>query len=158
MDAETSRSHLFDRAAGDRTVRIGTVTPRSSPPSPVLLLPPILFIAIAIASCASRLSEPNDIAPVTKRFMISVAGSTSDRSIGLRFNSIKSRRNIGDGFSLTSRVYSLNFFVTAQPRGQLQRRDRLRIPRMPLAVLTIGVIAEILQRRILVVRSPKPCA
>ena len=40
------------------------------------------FIAIAIVSCASRLMEPRETAPVAKRFTISLAGSTSSRSIG----------------------------------------------------------------------------
>ena len=35
------------------------------------------FIAIARFSCASRESEPSDIAPVEKRLTISFAGSTS---------------------------------------------------------------------------------
>ena len=53
----------------------------SSPPSPVLLRAPILFIAIAIVSCASRLMDPSDTAPVANRFTISDAGSTSSRDI-----------------------------------------------------------------------------
>jgi hypothetical protein len=40
-------------------------------------LPPSRFIAIASVSCASRESEPSDIAPVEKRLTISLAGSTS---------------------------------------------------------------------------------
>src|SRR5499427_3955293 len=36
----------------------------SSPPSPVLDLAPSRFIAIASVSCASRLIDPYDIAPV----------------------------------------------------------------------------------------------
>mmetsp|Transcript_57260 Transcript_57260/g.105829 ORF Transcript_57260/g.105829 Transcript_57260/m.105829 type:complete len:311 (-) Transcript_57260:324-1256(-) len=50
----------------------------SSPPSPVLLLPPTRFIAIAIARWASSEIDPNEAAPVQKRFTISTAGSTSD--------------------------------------------------------------------------------
>ena len=49
----------------------------SSPPSPVLDLPPSAFIATANASCDSRLMDPSDMAPVTKRFTISLAGSIS---------------------------------------------------------------------------------
>ena len=52
----------------------------SSPPSPVLDLPPIRFMAIASVWCASRLIEPYDIAPVEKRLTIALTGSTS--SIG----------------------------------------------------------------------------
>ncbi len=43
--------------------------------------PPSRFIAIASVSCASRDSEPSDIAPVTKRLTISAAGSTSSSGI-----------------------------------------------------------------------------
>src|SRR5690242_20914422 len=39
----------------------------SSPPSPVLDLPPMRFIAIARVVCASRLIEPKLIAPVANR-------------------------------------------------------------------------------------------
>ena len=54
----------------------------SSPPSPELLFPPILFIAIAKFSCASLLIEPYDIAPVLNLLTISVQGSTSSIGIG----------------------------------------------------------------------------
>src|SRR3954464_14048829 len=54
----------------------------SSPPSPVLLLPPSRFIAMASVSCASPLIEPYDIAPVANRLTIDSTGSTS--SIGTR--------------------------------------------------------------------------
>ena len=59
----------------------------SSPPSPVLDLPPIRFIAIASVVWASREIEPNDIAPVAKRLTMSLAGSTSSSGTGLRFSS-----------------------------------------------------------------------
>src|ERR1700752_4138836 len=42
----------------------------SSPPSPVLDLPPRRFIAIASVSWASRLRAPSDIAPEVKRLTI----------------------------------------------------------------------------------------
>ena len=48
-----------------------------SPPSPVFDFPPIRFIAIARLVCASYEIDPKDIAPVTNRFTISFAGSTS---------------------------------------------------------------------------------
>ena len=82
----------------------------SSPPSPVLLLPPIRFIAMAIVSWASRLIDPYDIAPVTKRFMIFSAGSTSSRGIG--FFLILSNPLINPGWAVslfTRLLYSLNF-------------------------------------------------
>ena len=63
---------------------------RSSPPSPLLLRPPSRFIATASVSCASRLSDPNDIAPVTNRLTIAEAGSTSSSGTGSR--STKSSR------------------------------------------------------------------
>ena len=54
----------------------------SSPPSPVLDLPPMRFIAIANVACASVEIEPKDIAPVAKRLTISFAGSTSSKGTG----------------------------------------------------------------------------
>ena len=70
--------------------RIGFIAPLakglyrsgSSPPSPVLDLPPSVFMAIARVECASIEIEPKLIAPVAKRFTISLAGSTSLRGIG----------------------------------------------------------------------------
>src|SRR5436309_3263901 len=53
----------------------------SSPPSPVFERPPMRFIATASVSCASRDSEPRDIAPVEKRLTISAAGSTPSSGI-----------------------------------------------------------------------------
>ena len=55
----------------------------SSPPSPVLDLPPRRFIAIARVVCASVEIEPRDIAPVANLFTISEVGSTSSKFIGL---------------------------------------------------------------------------
>jgi len=54
----------------------------SSPPSPQLLFPPIMFIAIASVSWASADSEPCDIAPVENRRVIASTGSTSSRGTG----------------------------------------------------------------------------
>src|SRR5262249_59520732 len=85
----------------------------SSPPSPVLLLPPMRFMAMASVSWASLLIEPYDMAPVLKRFMIASTGSTSSRGIGLAANfrskrprSVHNRRD----WLLTSSLYSLNTF------------------------------------------------
>src|SRR5215212_9024008 len=58
----------------------------SSPPSPVFDLPPRRFIAIASVSCASRLREPSDIAPVANRLTMSFASSTSSSGIGSAAN------------------------------------------------------------------------
>ena len=67
----------------------------SSPPSPVLLLPPMRFIAMASPSWASAEMEPKLIAPVQKRFTISLAGWMSSMGMGPPFtpslNSISPR-------------------------------------------------------------------
>ncbi len=68
----------------ERPSAIGLKRTDSSPPSPVLDLPPIWFIAMASVSCASREIEPKDIAPVAKRFTISAAGSTCSSGTGER--------------------------------------------------------------------------
>ena len=66
----------------------------SSPPSPVLDLPPMRFMAIASVVCASREIEPKLMAPVEKRLTISAAGSTSSSGTGLRpISSAVFRRN-----------------------------------------------------------------
>ena len=81
----------------------------SSPPSPVLLRPWMVFMAIAIASWASLLIDPKDMAPVTKRRRIFSTGSTCSMDIGLRRNPKKSRRKIGFSLLSTKWVNSLNF-------------------------------------------------
>jgi hypothetical protein len=53
-DAEAAGGDLLDRRAALRVVQRST----SSPPSPVLDLPPMRFIAMASVSCASMLIEP----------------------------------------------------------------------------------------------------
>ncbi len=74
-------------------------------------LPPMRFIAIASVSCASRESEPSDIAPVAKRLTISDAGWIS--SSGSHWSSGSSRKRSSPrsvaraaASSLTSRAYS----------------------------------------------------
>ena len=54
----------------------------SSPPSPVLLLPPRRFIATASISWLSAEIEPKLIAPVQKRLTIWLAGSTASSGRG----------------------------------------------------------------------------
>mmetsp|Transcript_117754 Transcript_117754/g.311112 ORF Transcript_117754/g.311112 Transcript_117754/m.311112 type:complete len:230 (+) Transcript_117754:324-1013(+) len=54
----------------------------SSPPSPVLLLPPARFIAMAMARWASSEMDPSEAAPVQKRLTMLAAGSTSSRGTG----------------------------------------------------------------------------
>ena len=61
---------IFDRRSSPK--RRG-----SSPPSPVLDLPPRRFIARASVSCASVEIDPSDIAPVEKRRTMFSGGSTS---------------------------------------------------------------------------------
>ncbi len=88
----------------------------SSPPSPVLDLPPIRFIAIARVVCASRLMDPNDIAPVENRLTISDAGSTSSNGIGcsdhLKSNKPRRVRRLRDCSLIESAkvLYSLGKF------------------------------------------------
>ena len=64
-DATCLMALFFESPFGSGSYRAG-----SSPPSPVLLLPPIRFMAMASASCASWLMEPYDMAPVLKRARI----------------------------------------------------------------------------------------
>ena len=83
----------------------------SSPPSPVLDLPPIRFIAIASEVCASVLIDPSDMAPVANRLTISFAGSTSSIAMactGSILNSNKPRKVIWRrDWSLMIWAYSL---------------------------------------------------
>ena len=78
----------------------------SSPPSPVLLREPTMFIAAASVSCASRLIAPNEIAPVSILRMMDSADSTS--SIGTFPSDPMSRRsrrkNIPPSSSSTKRL------------------------------------------------------
>ena len=80
----------------------------SSPPSPVLLRAPSLFMASASASWASLERAPNDMAPVTKCFTMLSTGSTSLMSMGERRKSRKSRRNMGSSLLSARCVNSLN--------------------------------------------------
>ena len=66
----------------------------SSPPSPVLDLPPKRFMATAKVVWASDEIEPKDMAPVAKRLTISDAGSTSfnETALPTGFNSNNPRR------------------------------------------------------------------
>ena len=56
----------------------------SSPPSPLLLLPPSRFMAMAIASWVSRLMAPRDMPPVQKRCTMEATDSTWSMGIALR--------------------------------------------------------------------------
>ncbi|CCY64901.1 putative uncharacterized protein [Prevotella sp. CAG:1124] len=83
----------------------------SSPPSPVLERVPSLFMASAMASCASLESAPKLIAPATKCFTMALTGSTLSMFIGVaaRLKSKKSRMNMASALSSTSLVNSLYF-------------------------------------------------
>jgi len=61
---------------------IGKNLSGSSPPSPVLDLPPMRFMAMANASWLSAEIDPKLIAPVLNRLTISEAGSTLSRGTG----------------------------------------------------------------------------
>jgi hypothetical protein len=83
----------------------------SSPPSPVLLLPPMRFMAMAMDSWVSLLMEPKDMAPVLKRLQMESTDSTSSRGIGLElFLNRMTERSVDlyCSFSLTSLEYSRN--------------------------------------------------
>ena len=64
----------------------------SSPPSPEFDCPPILFIAMAIVSCASGEIEPKLIAADANLLKISSFGSTSEISIDF-FPDFKSKKS-----------------------------------------------------------------
>ena len=91
--AEAAGGDLLDRGCGGgRRSASGMNRSGSSPPSPVLTLPPMRFIAMASVSCASVEIEPSDIAPVQNRLTISSAGSTSSIGIGGRPPVLKSHQ------------------------------------------------------------------
>ena len=92
-------------------LRPGTYRAGSSPPSPQLLMPPSRFIATAIASCASGLSEPSDIAPETKRRTIDSTGSTSSSGTGVAGANSKRPRNVQrcSAWELINAAYSRYF-------------------------------------------------
>ena len=69
----------------------------SSPPSPVLLRPPMLFIAAAMVRCASELSAPTDIAEATKRARIASIDSTSSSEMGVVSVKVKRSRSAVGG-------------------------------------------------------------
>ena len=57
-DAEARRGHLLHRMRRRSPDSSGLKREASSPPSPVLLRPPMRFMAMARVSCASLLMEP----------------------------------------------------------------------------------------------------
>src|SRR5438105_2512642 len=114
----------------------------SSPPSPVLDLPPIRFMAIAKVVCASREIEPKLIAPVANRLTISLAGSTCESGTGLRFSSsavlIRNMpRKVNSRSDCSFRIFA---------NAMLQRRDGFRGPCVVLAAGAIGIFAADIER------------
>src|ERR1700722_17853119 len=89
----------------------GTKRAGSSPPSPVLLLPPMRFIAMASVSWASLLIEPYDMAPVLNRLrMVSIESTSSIGTGGRSERSSIRPRSVARFFdwSLIKVEYSLN--------------------------------------------------
>ncbi len=93
------------------------------------------FIAIARFSCASRLMEPRDMAPVLKRLTISRAGSTSSR--GIDFEERNFKRPAKGGHVAALVVHDLGVLleelVAAGADGVLQQGDRVRVVHVELA-------------------------
>lgn len=81
----------------------------SSPPSPLLLIPPTRFIPSAMTSCASLDRAPRDMPPVTKRLQMDTASSTSESGTGCRSEekSKRSRMAVTGRPSIIWRLYSL---------------------------------------------------
>ena len=81
-----------------------------SPPSPLLLIAPTAFMALAMHSCASGLREPRLIAPETNFFMMLSTLSTSFTEIARTFLNWKRPRSVHRrcAWSSIRRLYSLN--------------------------------------------------
>ena len=129
----------------------------SSPPSPVLLLPPMRFMAMASVSWASAEIEPKLIAPVQNRLTISLAGSTS--SSGIDWPSAGSL-NFEQAAELAARA-GVVVGVLGEPLvgvaavgagGDLHVGDRLRVPHVALALGPPVELAGVGQQRLRVVR------
>ena len=121
----------------------------SSPPSPVLDLPPSRFIAMASVSCASAEIEPYDMAPVANRLTISLAGSTSSIGTGGRTpvrsrNSPRSEPACGGQLVDLGGVLAEDVVLPAAG-GVLQQEDRLRVEQVQLALAAPLVLAADLQ-------------
>ena len=102
------------------------------------------FMAMASVSCASLLMEPNDMAPVAKRFTISLAGSTSSSGTGCSafLNSIRPRSVHSWRFWLLIRsVYSWNVSKLSLPHGVLQLADGERIEQVIFAAHAVLIVA-----------------
>ena len=110
----------------------------SSPPSPVLLRPPIRFMAMASDSWASLLMLPKLMAPVQNRLTISAAGSTISRGIGLRPALISSSPRKVQSCRLSSlrRRQTPCSWNSLLLEGVLELLDGLRVPHVMLAPAT----------------------
>src|SRR3989344_4657256 len=118
----------------------------SSPPSPVLLLPPMRFMATASVAWASVEMEPNDMAPVAKRLTISLAGSDSlnERNrlggVDLELEQAAQRH-----VALALVVDQLGVFLVGVPvvgaRAVLQLGNRIGRPHVVFAPSAPGVFA-----------------
>ena len=88
--------------------------------------------------------EPNDMAPVAKRFTIELAGSTSSIGTGSSafLNSSRPRSVQSWRFCLSIRsVYSWNVSKLSCRHGVLQFADRQRIEQVILAAHAILIVA-----------------
>ena len=125
----------------------------SSPPSPVLDLPPMRFMATASVVCASRLMEPKLMAPVEKRFTMLAAGSTSSSGTGFPPHLLRAL----DPEEAAQRHQLLGLVVDL-PRegavllrqiaahGVLQVGDHGRTPHVRFAAHVVGVLAADIER------------
>ena len=109
----------------------------SSPPSPVLDLPPSRFIAMASVWCASRLIEPYDIAPVENRLTISLTGSTSSIGTGVAVagelqQPAQRHQPLGLGVDVVGVL--LEDVVATRPGRVLQPEHGLRVEQVRLAL------------------------
>ena len=132
---------------------IGLKRSASSPPSPVLDLPPIRFMAIASVVCASREIEPKLIAPVAKRLTMSLAGSTWSswhRLALLVLGGLDPEQAAQRQQPLGLLVEDLGERLVALQRiaahGMLQRRDRFGGPGVVLAAGAVGIFAADIER------------
>jgi hypothetical protein len=87
----------------------------SSPPSPVLDLPPSRFMPDASVSCASGDSAPSDMPPDLKRLTISAAGSTSSSGTVLSTDLSLSSPRSEDFGTATSFTYVANRSYASAP-------------------------------------------
>src|SRR4051795_7157064 len=95
-------------------------------------------MAIARVSCASRLNEPSDIAPVTKRLTISLAGSTSSRASHSASGSSRNFSSPRRGGCGATQSEPLGLGQLAELQQPAQRRPAARVLVDELGVLVVG--------------------